>query len=53
MKVTTIAGKSGQSGYFDGKLSESLFYYPRGLCFDKEGNLLVVDSWNHCIRKIY
>jgi len=51
MKVTTIAGKSGR-GFKDGKLSEALFNYPRGLCFDKEGNLLVVDCGNHCIRKI-
>ena len=50
MKVSTIVGRS--KGYLDGKLSESLFNFPRGLCFDKEGNLLVADCWNHCIRKI-
>src|SRR6185503_14260252 len=52
MKVTTFAGKSGIRGYKDGKIGESLFNFPRGICLDKEGNLLVVDSGNHCIRKI-
>lgn len=52
MKVVTFAGKSGISGYKDGILEESLFNYPRGICLDKEGNLLVADCENHCIRKI-
>ena len=52
MRVNTIAGKSRNDGYKDGKLSESLFNHPQGICFDKEGNLLVADTWNNCIRKI-
>ena len=24
----------------------------RGICLDGEGNLLVADTWNHCIRKV-
>src|SRR6185312_11884236 len=35
-----------------GKIEESLFYNPRGIYLDKEGNLLIADSANHCIRKI-
>ena len=46
MKVTTLAGKSGISGYKDGKIEESLFCYPRGICLDKEGNLLD-DAYNN------
>src|ERR1700748_3093804 len=52
MKVVTFAGRSGIRGYKDGKRGESLFYNPRGICLDKEGNLLVADYGNHCIRKI-
>ena len=52
MKVVTFAGRSGIRGYKDGKRGESLFNKPRGICLDKEGNLLVADSYNHCIRKI-
>src|ERR1700748_3633224 len=52
MKVVTFAGRSGIRGYKDGKRGESLFNKPRGICLDKEGNLLVADSGNHCIRKI-
>ena len=52
MKVSTIAGKSGISGLRDGILSDSLFYYPGGLCLDREGNLMVADTWNNCVREI-
>jgi sugar lactone lactonase YvrE len=49
--VTTFAG-DGIEGYRDGVLSVARFYYPRGLTFDAEGNLLVVERGNHRIRKI-
>ena len=52
MEITTIAGVSGELGFRDGELSKSLFCYPRGICLDGEGNLLVADTWNHCIRKV-
>ena len=51
MRVTTFAG-GRKSGFRDGKLLESLFHQPRGLCLDREGNLLVADTLNHCIRRI-
>ena len=51
MRVTTFAG-GREAGFRDGKLSESLFNQPRGLCLDGKGNLLVADTCNHCIRKI-
>lgn len=49
--VTTYAG-DGVEGYRDGSLTTARFYYPRGLAFDVDGNLLVVERGNHRIRKI-
>ncbi len=49
--VTTYAG-DGVEGYRDGSLTTARFYYPRGLAFDADGNLLVVERGNHRIRKI-
>ena len=43
--VLTIAGNF--SGYADGVGTNSLFYQPRGLSFDSEGNLVVTDTFNH------
>ena len=55
MKVTTIAGRAGECGnkrIEDGKLSNSRFQWPSGLCLDGEGRLLVVDSLNCRIRRL-
>jgi hypothetical protein len=48
--VTTFAG--GEEGYQDGSLTTARFYYPRGIAFDAEGNLLVVERGNNRVRKI-
>jgi sugar lactone lactonase YvrE len=48
--VTTIAGKAGKAGHRDGK--DALFNYPHGVCMDSFGNVIVTDSYNHCIRRI-
>lgn len=49
--VTTLAG-SGIPGLQDGKGEEASFNGPTGLCVDKQGNIIVADYYNHCIRKI-
>ena len=40
------------SGLRNGPSSKSRFLYPRGLCLDRERNLLVADCSNHVIRRI-
>lgn len=49
--VTTIAG-SGSPGLEDGKGENAKLNGPTGLCVDKQGNIIVADYYNHCIRKI-
>ena len=50
--VTTIAGSPGVSGSTDGPGRFARFNSPRGLAVDGNGNVYVVDQWNHTIRKI-
>lgn len=50
--VSTIAGAAGQAGFSDGNGSAARFNKPRGLAFDHQGNLLVVDSANRRVRKV-
>ena len=47
---TTIAGLAG--GSTDGTNTSALFYRPRGVAADTNGNLYVADSGNYTIRKI-
>lgn len=49
--VTTLTG-TGVSGYQDGSGNTAQFYFPSGICIDKQGNLYVADKGNHRIRKI-
>ena len=49
--VSTFAG-TGDSSWKDGKRLEANFLVPYGLAMDKEGNILVADSFNNRIRKI-
>jgi sugar lactone lactonase YvrE len=49
--VTTFAGE-GVGGLRDGKGTAARFNNPIDLVFDSSGNLFVVDSGNHAIRKI-
>ena len=50
-QVSTVAGSAQQLGYVDGPaLSIARFYYPHGMVVDADGNLLIADWLNHCIR---
>ena len=55
--VTTLCGAGwgyfpGESGFADGAARNSLFNKPVGLGLNKEGNLIVADAHNHCIRVV-
>ncbi len=50
--VSTLVGSPGTSGTTDGTGSAARFNGPWGLALDGAGNLYVVDSYNHTIRKI-
>ena len=51
--VSTLAGSREQiEGFADGRASDALFQFPEGVAVDKEGNVVVADKLNHCIRKV-
>ena len=50
-RVETLAG-TGEVGSTDGSLTEASFNDPQGMALDNRGNLWVVDSANHTIRRI-
>jgi hypothetical protein len=50
--VTTVAGAPGQYGSADGVGSAARFSFPDGLALDEMGNIYVVDTNNHAIRKV-
>lgn len=49
--VSTFAGAGG-TGYVNGSLLTAKFGGLEQMAYDKNGNLLVCDAPNHCIRKI-
>jgi sugar lactone lactonase YvrE len=49
--VTTLAG-TGQAGYVDGPAAQARFRGPKAIRCDREGNVYVVDTENHSIRRI-
>lgn len=49
--VTTISG-TGVTGYLEGVGANALFNRPYGMAVDSQNNLIVVDTYNHRIRKI-
>jgi PKD repeat protein len=51
--VSTYAGKASfTGGHKDGTLGAALFNEPADCVFDGSGNLIVVDFFNDCIRKV-
>jgi DNA-binding beta-propeller fold protein YncE len=50
--VSTLAGHPGASGHADGPGKTARFAAPRGLTVDAAGNVYVIDTDNHAIRKI-
>lgn len=48
--ITPWAGNG--VGWADGPVDQAKFNFPRGITVDKEGNIIVADQNNHCIRKI-
>ena len=50
--VVTLAGQPAIHGTNDGFGAAAQFYYPDGIDVDGSGNLYVVDTYNHTIRKI-
>jgi hypothetical protein len=50
--VTTLIGKPGVAGYQDGNADDALFNQPYGICIDKDNNIYIAESGNHCIRKL-
>lgn len=49
-ETNTYAGKD--AGWRDGKVDVAQFRNPRQMVLDIEGNLIVADNGNHCIRMI-
>jgi sugar lactone lactonase YvrE len=49
--ITTVAG-TGEKGDRDGPGSEAMFNGPKGVRCDRAGNVYVVDTENHSIRKV-
>jgi len=52
--VTTVAGYAKKEGFSDigGIATDWKFNYPHGLVCDDLGNIIFVDSGNHCVRGI-
>lgn len=51
--VTVFAGTDGFAGFHDSTDPKAAkFSSPKGMVFDRDGNLYVADSGNHAIRKI-
>jgi len=50
--VTTSAALTVRGGYRDGSASAARFNHPLGIAADRNGNLYVADTLNHCIRKV-
>ena len=52
-QVSTLAGDpGGEGGYMDGQGAETRFEFPGCVAMDLDGNVLVADTNNHCIRKV-
>jgi len=50
--VVEVFAGSGEFKFEEGEALKAGFRYPYGLAVDKDGGLLVADSFNHAVRKI-
>jgi len=51
--VSTLCGsRQGEEGFADGNGLTARFWFPTGIALDTDGNLIVADYGNHCIRKV-
>jgi sugar lactone lactonase YvrE len=51
-KVSTISGKAGQQGYYDGDVKDALYNGPQSIAVAKDGTLYVVDLGNYRVRLV-
>jgi hypothetical protein len=51
-EIKHITGTMGVTGYRDGPFEDALFYQPEQFVFDENGDIIVADGNNHCIRKL-
>ena len=51
-KVTTLVGVGEAKGFADGQRAAARFNEPAGLALDVDGDLIVADVSNSCIRKV-
>jgi sugar lactone lactonase YvrE len=47
-----LAGSHAVTGWVDGPGAEARFNNPRQMALDNDGNLIIADMNNHCIRKL-
>jgi len=52
LEISTVAGNPSHKNHCDGSLEKAMFNTPKGIVVDAEGDLLICDSKNKCIRKI-
>ena len=50
--VSTLCGKGREAGYVNGPAAQARFQYPLGLALDRNEDLIIADSENHCVRKV-
>jgi len=50
--VTTLVGVGGEKGFADRQRATARFNEPCGLALDVDGNLIVADVVNNCIRQV-
>ncbi len=51
--VSTLAGAAGEAGFADGAPTEARFSGPAGILLAGDGSLLVADTGNHRLRRVF
>ena len=50
--ISRLVGQEGEKGYANGSGADARFSFPLSMALEREGTFLVVDSGNHCIRRV-